>query len=111
MSSRIKEEFIAFTPRRKKLVLASLIHSFAIATRADLKDDGTLSASDTHRINDLSHISSSKLADMLSGTTKQYPDDVFMNIILEIAEPDFSRELEWLWNRATGSLVTERVAS
>lgn len=35
-----------------------------------------------------------------SATPLENPDDVFIDIILEAAEPDLSKELEWLWDRA-----------
>ena len=37
---------------------------------------------------------------MLMSTSKQYPADVFMNIIVETGEFGFVNELEWIWERS-----------
>lgn len=110
MNSRIKSEFLGLNGEQKLLVLGSLIHSMTVTMRAHMDGEGAVSPSDLRAINDAIHVTSSHLMDKLSGTN-YYPDDTFMDLLLEIAESAFENELAWHWHRAIAHHAVQHASS
>jgi hypothetical protein len=80
-------EFKAFlrsaNGEEKALAVSRLINNLTISARTHYGEEDA--EEKLRRINEVMHVASGKLRDVLSGTSKQYPDDVFVEILFEAA--------------------------
>src|SRR5437773_2302527 len=83
-----KTAFLAMLPDRKARVLSLLAHNLTICARAaylpEVGDD--LARKRLHALNEVLHAVTGQLMHMVSGDANRYPDDVFMDILLEKAQ-------------------------
>jgi hypothetical protein len=101
-TNEAKTAFLSMSPNRKMRVLSLLAHNLTICARSaylpEVNDD--LARKKLCGLNELLHVVTSQLMHMVSEDTKRYPDDVFMDILIEKAqmgqcEGDLVRAFEW----------------
>jgi len=97
-----KTAFLSMSPNRKARVLSLLAHNLTIRARSaylpELNDDSARKK--LCGLNELLHVVTGQLMHMVSEDAKRYPDDVFMDILIEKAqmgqcEVDLGQAFEW----------------
>jgi hypothetical protein len=84
MDPEVKTRFKKLTQTEKQYVLANVIHLLTISAR-DLYDvPDPERARKLEEINEVIHTASGKLAELIADSA-QYPDDVFIDILYEVA--------------------------
>jgi hypothetical protein len=101
-TNEIKMMFLAMPPDRQIRVLTLLAHNLTVCARsAYLPEVGDATARRILRaFNELLHTVTGQLMHIVSGDLNRYPDDVFMDILLETAqsercEGDLAQAFEW----------------
>ena len=92
MKAKFKAYLASINEEEKALTLSRLINNLTICGRAQYGEEGAEERLRT--INEMMHLTSGKLRDVLMRTSKQYPDDVFIDILFEIAR---AREGDLNW--------------
>ncbi len=97
-----RSEFLAMVPNRKVRVLSLLAHNLTICARSaylpEVSDD--LARQRLRGLNELLHVVTSQVRHLVWEDTNRYPDDVFMDILVEKAqmgncEGDFLQAFQW----------------
>ena len=98
MNPEVKAKFGSLPGLEKAYFLAVLIHALTVTVR-DIGYTRGLSAEITQQklmnINEIMHTASGKLGAALSKSKFEYPDDVFIDILFESAQPHCVSELEY----------------
>src|SRR5262245_44717229 len=95
-NSELKSYIASTRDDEKALFLSRLIHTLTIGARWHYGEENA--EAKLMKVNEMIHLSSCKLRDVLTGTTKQYPDDVFVDILFETVaadESDLQTALRW----------------
>lgn len=97
-----KTALLSMSPNRKLRVLSLLAHNLTICARSaylpEVNDD--LARKKLRGLNELLHVVTGQLMHMVSEDAERYPDDVFMDILVEKAqvgqcEGDLVQAFEW----------------
>jgi hypothetical protein len=83
-----KSSFLALSTERKTHFLSSLAHQITVCARGVYPEQKpeAKTVEKLSTFNEMQHIISGHLRNMLAGDEKRYPDEVFLNILLEEAE-------------------------
>jgi hypothetical protein len=101
-SDEVKSAFLSMSPTRKTQVLLLLAHNLTVCARAAYLPEVSdhLARKRLRALNETLHIVTGQVTHMVLGNAKRYPDDVFMDILVEKAqmeecEGDFLQAFEW----------------
>lgn len=92
--NEIKEAFLAMSDARKTHMLALLAFNLTICARGvelDRRTDQTM-VKKLLALNELQHTVTGQLLHRAAGDPLRYPDDVFMDILLETAQRDYTEK-------------------
>jgi hypothetical protein len=101
-SDEAKAAFLSMSPNRKVRVLSLLAHNLTICARSanlpEVNDD--LARRKFRGLNEVLHVVTGQLMHMVLEDAKRYPDDVFMDILVEKAqmgqcEGELVQAFEW----------------
>lgn len=95
-------DYLNLNGHEKIVFLSRLAHNLTNTARAVYSEDADSTKSTLiklYSINELIHSITGHLRDLILETDKRYPDETFMNILIEKAEVDESKEyLKWAWS-------------
>jgi hypothetical protein len=84
----VKTAFLSMSPKRKMRVLSLLAHNLTIRARSaylpEVNDE--MARRKLHGLNELLHVVTGQLMHLVSEDAMRYPDDVFLDILVEKAQ-------------------------
>jgi hypothetical protein len=93
MNTEVKRRFRELNESQKPRVVGLMIHYLTIAAR-DAYDKSPQAGNRRLRaMNEKIHVAIGKLDDLLTGTTKTYPDDVFIDIVFDKYGTEWERDI------------------
>jgi hypothetical protein len=95
----LKSRFAGLTQEEKQLVPADVVSALTLASRANYDAPEAIRFERMRRLNETIHVVSNKLG-ALATPSKQYADDVFLDILFEQAGDAFDQELAQAFDSA-----------
>ena len=117
MNNELKSRIlVAATTGDFPRILAIATHQLTVCARVAYRPREPADEAKLDRlriINELIHQISSKLRAQIDGTPveKQYPDDIFLQILVETAGQTYAKDLDWAFESALKATSTKQKAS
>jgi hypothetical protein len=107
VNTKVGKRFGELSPLEKQLFLSELIFELSIAARNHYDDPDSARFEKLRALNEVIHVASSKLRALIEQDTRQYPDDIFLNILQEKAESAGQSDFSFALERALASAKSE----
>jgi hypothetical protein len=99
----VKSTFLRMPPKSQMRTLSLLAHNLTVCARAAYAQDvnDALARKQHHAANELLHTITAQLMHLIADDANRYPDDVFIDILLEKAQTEsYEKELLGAFIRA-----------
>src|SRR5687768_42812 len=104
----LKDTYAGLSDEQKMLLLPLLSHQLTISARGSYPGQVPPEITNRHLVtyNEIQHQVSSMVDSLMNDSTKRYPDDVFMNIIIEKAKSGGCEQgLQWAFESALSYIL------